>query len=85
MKIEITDEDIRLGQACSCFSCPIARAVSRQFPDDFVMVNRCNIVVESDNFEKVVYPLSQEARKFVSDFDSGHPVAPFTLVLENGL
>lgn len=75
--VEVTAQDIAKGERQSCFACPIALALSRHmFPTP--AVNR-NYIESTDR--PWVRELPSEARDFITDFDTGQLVSPFTFKL----
>ena len=63
IEISVTEEDIRLGVRCDNQQCPVALAIQR---------------VEHPG-EMAVWPVTSAVLlQFIQDFDSGHPVEPFT-------
>lgn len=80
--IEVTQEDIDAGRKGNCYLCPIALAAARVFNLD-VSVGASWLSVEASNGAEVaMFKLPQAARTFVTLFDGGHPVAPFTFAVE---
>ena len=87
MRIEVTQEDIDQGVRCDTDNCPVALAIGRQFKDCFaVLVGDANAAVfrfyhdERSNMTRQTrsdFPLPQEAKTFVVDYDAGEEVAPF--------
>lgn len=77
IKIEVTQQDIDNGKRASCFYCPIALVCTRTFKE------LCLIGESYLGFIRggKKYPLPQNARQFVTDFDHGRPVKPFTFEL----
>lgn len=62
--IEVTAEDIRYGTPQSANSCPIARAVKREFPGSTVSVDATTIIVDGRTART-----QPPQAKFVRDFD----------------
>lgn len=75
IRIDVTDEDIRLGKRFSETSCPIARAARRAGIKDPLVV----MGIYSDGKH---YCLPLAAQDFVHDFDHGNPVDPFSFEIE---
>lgn len=73
--IEVTQKDINEGKAFQSHQCPVALAISRKMR--IFGVDR--EIVFIDYFEPT--PLPDIACKFISDFDEGKPVQPFSFVL----
>lgn len=80
MTITVTQEDIDKGVISSCVACPIALAVGRFMPDSGFIVCANAIDFTSPLGDLIHLPI--EAVKFISDFDKGRPVQPFTFELE---
>ena len=95
--INVTDQDIKLGVRKSNKSCPIARAIRRTFKkgEKFVRVSPNGIgfgkVKSYSNLGcdcKYCLKYSHEVDttleidKFISDFDAGREVHPFSFELE---
>lgn len=79
-RVDVTYDDIQHGKQRSCFSCPVARAMTR------VMKHRTTVGRHS--FTVQVEPrwwssmLPEEVTSFIIRYDSGHPVEPFTFHVE---
>ena len=72
--VDVTQADIDAGVKRKCDQCPIARAVRRVVgADKEVTVNPVSIYIDGGYWRT---PL--EASNFISDFDNGHPVVPFS-------
>lgn len=76
MRIEVTEEDIRVGVLGSSHDCPIAQAFRRCGYHD--------VVVDEvfAHFPDRYLVLPDEAVAFIAAFDSGLSVAPFSFELE---
>lgn len=85
MKIHVTEEDIRAGKAGACEECPIALAMGRagfrnvqvagfEETDTVFWILPDGTEVQADA------PLS--VRQFVSEFDRGLEVSPFSFNLD---
>lgn len=79
MLVEVTLEDIRLGQKQNCQHCPVARALWRAMPIEgkFIFVGVWNVQLRDKE-----YPLPEVVSRFIRDFDSGKNVEPFSFELE---
>lgn len=75
-RLKITDEDIRLGIRKHQSLCPIARALSREFPTSDVQVEEKIYLGDGVEFEH-----SCDSRYFMEDFDDGVKVEPQELLL----
>lgn len=76
--IEVTEEDIKIGQEGNVFHCPISLAVKRAIKvNGGVIVLSSRIFVNRD--EECFMP--KEVKEFVTLFDSRKPTTPFTFTL----
>lgn len=82
IRIEVTKEDIMRGMKKDCFSCPIARAMKRQGFTS-VTVGRNQILASHADGSVVDVAAPKKVRVFVSRFDDGQYVEPFSFVLED--
>lgn len=88
IKVEVTQDDIDMGLACSASCCPIALAVKRTLRengDSFggVFVGSKAVRVQRKEYAPSIhYNLPVEAVDFIIAFDDGHDVKPFILELE---
>ena len=81
MKVNVTAEDIARGIRVSANSCPVARALQRCTGDRLATVDGSRATVNYHrNFAR--FRLPPEVSYFVSDFDAGRPVAPFSFEFE---
>lgn len=81
--IEVTADDIRLGEPREACLCPIALAVARLL--DTAPVNEEVVVgvlmllaTLPDDLTFTEYELPEEATRFICDFEDGKTVLPFT-------
>jgi sorbitol-specific phosphotransferase system component IIBC len=74
MIIEITQSDIDIGVKCDSFKCPLALALNRQVPADFLAVGVTVVWIDNE-----VFRLTDEAFAFRSAFDKGFNVKPCTI------
>lgn len=81
MRVEITKEDIDNGTPCSNYSCPIALALKRYYPDKVISVGKLWISIEGVYYKLRYYKDSPIVRKFIQDFDHGMFVEPFSFDL----
>lgn len=81
MKINITEEDIKLGKPGMHWDCPIALALKRQGIDAYV----CYLGILERVRENAVinHPPSLEAQRFMESFDDNEPVQPGELEVWN--
>jgi hypothetical protein len=70
MIINVTKKDIENGRLLYCAACPIARAARRRL-NERVEVHAGHIWGKGFR-----HRLPAKARKFIRDFDAGHPVKP---------
>ena len=78
MRIEVTQEDIDLGEPCDPLLCPVALAIDRQLPGSDCEVEYCTIDLEPG----MVFKTPQSVRNFIAAFDEEEPVAPFSFDLD---
>lgn len=87
--IEVTAQDIALGEPTHACRCPVARAVARAIggsidrADAAAGAGRVSTAWPDGTFAH--YELPAEVDAFMDDFDHGRPVAPFsfTVLLED--
>lgn len=77
MKIEVTQDDINRGIRSSYCECPIALALQRKLSISDIEVGDTSICVN-----KIKYRHTDETLDFISEFDEGEYVEPFTFELE---
>ena len=80
-RIRVTQKDINNGDPCEPYSCPVALALKRKFPDDLVEVTGGELgdiqIGESNQWKA-----SPAVNKFITDFDSScKSVKPFRFTL----
>jgi hypothetical protein len=75
MKIKVTQEDIDKASFSST-TCPISRAIKRQFNIKCVSTFPCGIM-----FNENTYNPPKSAVKFIDRFDNQKPVKPFNFIL----
>jgi len=81
VKIEVTQEDIDRGARRSCCNCPIALAVKRLVPHCSEVDVRCGaIYAKTPELWKADASIS--VIDFISGFDAGRPVQPFSFPLD---
>lgn len=73
LKVRVTAKDIEAGSRGMAFSCPVARAVKRLL--GVALRVDCQ---QMGWYSGHLYELPADARDWVSDFDGGHAVKPFT-------
>lgn len=77
--IEVTKEDIYSGTRTDCQRCPIALAVNRALGIKTSIIGRECMYLNKDSTE-IHLPLV--ARNFISSFDYGILLAPFSFEIE---
>ncbi len=92
MTIEVTEDDIKHGVAKDCGKCPIARAIGRIYArsvshfgarDPLVWLDSADdIEINSQKFVIRNEDESATVARFISNFDYGEPVKPFSFTLE---
>jgi hypothetical protein len=80
MKIEVTRNDINNGVPHEENCCAIALAIKRQVKCQSVTVEDANgwITIDDDSYGAID---ADAVNRFISDFDDGQEVSPFTLEL----
>lgn len=73
MQIKVTQSDISNGGTEGC-DCPVALAMRRKWPNAFVGAVR----FKTDGAELTQHDLPHEAVSWITDYDRGLPVTPFT-------
>ena len=76
MKIEVTAEDIEKGNQGNCWRCPVALALMRAFQTNRVSVTGPYAQIKGERFD-----LPNKVQRFISSFDKGTDVTPFTFQL----
>lgn len=84
IKIEVTQEDIDKGVMGDQYSCPIARALARRFPDahtvvarpDYLKVMNGAYIVGTPYPSFTYYDTTQAMKWFMRQFDRGQVVKP---------
>jgi len=77
--IRVTAEDIASGKRKHGGSCPIALALRRYLPDVPISVGNMFILYDADEIQ---VPLPKSAQLFISSFDRGLTVLPFSFRLQ---
>jgi hypothetical protein len=80
MRVEVTADDIANGKRGLPWCCPIARAIKRASGGSRVSIGTFNGLAYDwgTAHPAVFFDLPEVARCFISDFDSGRPVEPFS-------
>ena len=77
MIITVTADDIKRGNRQDCFECPVARAVRRAMSKS-AWVGYFTMGWDGSKARK----LPKKVASFVSRFDSGKPVKPFSFEID---
>lgn len=79
MTIHVIQEDINNGKRMHCSDCPVALAVKRKFnlPSYAVVVSHSTI-----RFDNNVVTIPEIVSDFISKFDNGRYVTPFSFEIE---
>jgi hypothetical protein len=82
--ISVTQDDIDSGERMDPARCPVALAVTRILKDGYrAGVGLCTVGILDNRHDQVdISTLSQAVSDFISDFDAGVPVEPFTFTIE---
>lgn len=80
MRVQVSSLNIDMGNKNNCYSCPIALALKPLFPTFAEVGTTVAWFIEQNEYRKVALP--EEVRSFISDFDAGKPVKPFSFELE---
>jgi hypothetical protein len=72
--ITVTQEDINVGMPNRCYRCPVALALTRAFNETAEVLYGSAYIVDSRQYLK----LPIEVSCFISSFDKGEPVKPFS-------
>ena len=78
MKIAVTKDHIKYGEAGSDNECPIALAFSEIFPNETIEVDGNNVIISRSQRS---FQLPKRARNFIDTFDKRKPVKPFTFTI----
>ena len=79
----VTQADIERAKPGSGMTCPIARCIGRHFAD-FKGAPIINVTPARVEINDRDYPLPEVARAFVSRYDAGEKVRPFSFTLVMG-
>jgi hypothetical protein len=80
IKIDVTSDDIAKGEREQPCRCPIALALTRAHPGQWVLGEHTADFYFDDADGTISLP--NEARDFIKRFDNGDPVEPFSFELE---
>ena len=81
IKVQVTHEDINLGEPLCSWNCPIARAIKRAGCKEVQVSDRIRFRLKGE-YVQVDLKLNEEAMEFVKAFDAGKPVKPFEFEFE---
>ena len=81
MKIVVTQNDIEQGIRLKACACPVALAIKRRTSRECEVAGRYMVFRYDLNTE---YDLPESVGKFVTAFDMGKPVKPFSFELSLG-
>lgn len=79
--LNVTQDHINRGKRQDCSACPIALALMDQFPGAEVEVSGVGILIKKRLKDYKKYWSNPETAKFISTFDYGFPVKPFSCKL----
>lgn len=78
--IEVTQRHIDEGEVGDCSLCPVARGTQDAFPGFKIVVGDDDIFIDEEGVG-LNYATPSIVRDFISDFDNGRLVHPFTFTL----
>lgn len=78
--INVTAKHIAEGDPESATECPVALAIADQVEGSYPYVLADEIAVRVS--DRVVFTSPPEVEQFISDFDAGLPVEPFSFALD---
>jgi len=76
MKIDVTQQHIEIGTPKDCAYCPISHSLMSHFPNSCIEVDGSCIEING-----IQYYSPDSVVKFITAFDSGFPVKPFSFEL----
>jgi hypothetical protein len=79
--IDVTQDDIDHGTAGNCWACPVARAVRRVLGLEDIGVGTTDMDL-GQGTKVIVVPTPDVAADFMTAFDTGKKVAPFSFTLD---
>lgn len=81
--VQVTQDDILNGKRSRCDQCPIARALTRAgFTEVSVGATIAVVARPGIGTSESVYDLPEFANLFITNFDNGRPVEPFTFTMK---
>ncbi len=85
--INVTEDEIKQGERNSASNCPLAIAIQKQLTNKYgqkkmALIGANNLTIYTHGFKhRKVVPLPIKAREFITAFDSGNEVHPFSFKL----
>ena len=94
MRLKILKRHIDKGKPWGLTTCPIAIALKEKYPDLHCHVNYHELIMYAHYqpnappgmvryTQRMVYKISKAGNNFLKNFDTGKPVKPLTVTLEN--
>jgi hypothetical protein len=82
--VKVSARDIKLGGVSNSLSCPIARAAKRAFRKPISVGYKSLFILSGSGleYERHEYPLPKKAQAFITKFDDGKTVRPFTFTMK---
>lgn len=80
MKIEVTEQDIKLGRRCSRDRCPVALAFKRAGIKPDGVTGMAVVFFYKTSYTEVTLP--SKVANFIADFDNSVVVEPFSFDLD---
>ena len=82
MKIQITDQDIKLGQPGIHYACPVALALNRATGQAW-SVNKRTLITYKPSIDKISsQPTPEIVRFMMNKFDHKEKIKPFSFILD---
>jgi len=82
VKIEVTADDIKNGDKRTCVSCPVALALGRAL-GSYAFAGPISLFPYSGSTLRIDTP--DEVIQFMTNFDAGLPVQPFSFTIPDAL
>jgi hypothetical protein len=79
IQVSVTQEHIDQGSTHSCASCPVALALRDTGPENSYLVNYASL---HNIYNERVATLPGAAIRFITEFDAGYDVQPFTFFVQ---
>lgn len=77
IRVSVSQDDIKRGSRCAMYTCPVAIALSRNFPDVGVSVHSDQVWI---NGKRIAY-LPNWVAKRIDNYDNGRVMNPFEFEL----